>query len=104
MGKQYNKVIKRRRRAAYVAKKKAAIKELVGKSGKTTKSKVAKPKAVRKPAVKKEKPVEAKPDPVAEKAKPVDVLGPDDAVEAESVTKEEVTEKPQEESADSVES
>ena len=32
MGKQYNKVIKRRRRAAYVAKKKAAIKELVGKS------------------------------------------------------------------------
>ena len=104
MGKQYNKVIKRRRRAAYVAKKKAAIKELVEKSGKTAKSKVAKPKAVRKPAVRKEKPVEAKPDPVAEKAKPVDVLGPDDAVEAESETKEEVTEKPQEESADSVES
>ena len=104
MGKQYNKLIKRRRRAAYVAKKKAAIKELVGKSGKTTKSKVAKPKAVSKPAVKKEKAVEAKPDPVAKKAKPVDVLGPDDAVEAESVTKEEVAKKPQKESADSVES
>jgi hypothetical protein len=104
MGKQYNKVIKRRRRAAYVAKKKAAIKELVGKSGKATKSKVAKPKAVRKPAAKKEKVVEAKPDPVAEKAKPVDVLGPDDAVEAESATKEKAPDKPQQESAGSVES
>ena len=104
MGKQYNKVIKRRRRAAYETKKKAIIKELVGKSGKTTKSKVAKPKAVRKSAVKKEKAVEAKPEPVAEKAKPVDVLGPDDAVKAEPVTKEEVAEKPQEESAESVES
>ena len=104
MGKQYNKVIKRRRRAAYVAKKKAAIKELVGMSGKSTKAKVAKPKAVRKPAAKKEKVVESKPGPVAEKANPTDVLGDE---KKEVVSKENTSsqkEKPQEESKDSTES
>ena len=58
MGKQYNKVLKRRRRAAYMTKRKLALRELVKNSpkAKTTKSKVAKPKVARKTvAAKKEK-------------------------------------------------
>ena len=71
MGKQYNKVLKRRRRAAYLAKRKAAVKELVSKSVKSTKAKPTKPRAVRKTAAaKKEKVVEPKPEPVAGKANP----------------------------------
>ena len=63
MGKQYNKVLKRRRRAAYMTKRKLALRELVKNSpkAKTTKSKVAKPKVARKTvAAKKEKVVERK--------------------------------------------
>ena len=77
MGKQYNKVIKRRRRAAYLAKRKAALKQFAGKSVKTEKVKATKPKVAKKPVAKKEKVLE-KTEPVAEKANPVDVLGPDD--------------------------
>jgi hypothetical protein len=80
MGKQYNKVLKRRRRAAYMAKRKLALRELVKDSpkAKTTKTKAAKPKVARKTvAVKKEKVVEPEPEVVAEKANPTDVLGPE---------------------------
>ena len=80
MGKQYNKVLKRRRRAAYMTKRKLALRELVKNSpkAKTTKSKVAKPKVARKTvAAKKEKVVEPEPEVVAEKANPADVLGPE---------------------------
>lgn len=104
MGKQYNKVLKRRRRAAYLTKRKAAVKELVSKSVKGTKAKVTKPKAVRKTvAAKKEKVVEPKPEPVAEKANPVDVLGSKVTKEA---TPEEtnIKEAPPEESKDSTKS
>ena len=63
MGKQYNKVIKRRRRAAYIAKRKAAVKELVSKSSKgASKAKPAKAKVTRKAAApKKAKVVEKTP-------------------------------------------
>ena len=110
MGKQYNKVIKRRRRAAYLAKRKAAVKELVSKSSKSSKAKPVKPKAVRKPAAKKEKVVEPKPEPVADKTKPTDVIGEEkvkSAVPAKEASKEPAAvkeEKPQEESKDSTES
>ena len=100
MGKQYNKVIKRRRRAAYIAKRKAAVKELVSKSSKgASKAKPAKAKVV-----------EKTPEPVAEKANPTDVIGTEEASNA-SATKEAPKEavavkeeKPQEESKDSAES
>jgi hypothetical protein len=101
MGKQYNKVIKRRRRAAYIAKRKAAVKELVGKSTKTSKPKASKPKATRKPAAKKPKVAEEKPDKVSEKANPVDVLGPDDVVSEETAVNEVSTEGPKVDSKDS---
>ena len=103
MGKQYNKILKRRRRAAYIAKRKLAVKELISKSSKSTKAKVSKPRTVRKTATtKKEKVVEKKPEPVAEKAKPTDVLG-DKAVK-DAAPKEEKVEAPQKESKDSTES
>ncbi|MFL2914312.1 MAG: hypothetical protein ACJZ64_06710 [Opitutales bacterium] len=112
MGKQYNKVIKRRRRAAYIAKRKAAVKELVSKSSKgASKAKPAKAKVTRKAAApKKAKVVEKTPEPVAEKANPTDVIGTEEASNA-SATKEAPKEavavkeeKPQEESKDSAES
>ena len=80
MGKQYNKVMKRRRRVAYLARRKEAINELVSSKPKaSTKSKPAK-----KSSTKKEKVVEAKPEPVAEKADPTDVLGDNDLKQDES--------------------
>ena len=105
MGKQYNKVMKRRRRAAYVAKKKAAIKDLLGKTDKGTKGRTAKPKASRKPIAKKEKVVEPKPEPVADKAQPTDVLGDDTKPKAAiKETAKVKKEKAQDESKDSTES
>lgn len=101
MGKQYNKVIKRRRRAAYIAKRKAAVKELVGKSTKTSKPKASKPKAIRKPAAKKPKADEEKLEKVSEKANAVDVLGPDDVVSEEKTVNEVSSENPKVESKDS---
>ena len=105
MGKQYNKVIKRRRRAMYVAKKKAAIKALLGKAEKGTKTKAAKPKASRKTITKKEKVADPKPEPVASKANPIDVLGDDAKSSAvPKVAPEIKEEKSQEESKDSAQS
>ena len=69
MGKQYNKLIKRRRRAAYLARRK--------KAGSANLPEVTKkPKVLKAPAKKK---AESKPKEkaVAEKAKATDVLGPD---------------------------
>jgi hypothetical protein len=103
MGKQYNKILKRRRRAAYIAKRKLAVKELINNSSKSTKAKVSKPRVVRKTVTtKKEKVVEKKPEPVAEKAKPIDVLGPKAVKDA--APKEEKAKVPQKESKDSTES
>ena len=76
MGKQYKKLIKRRRRTAYLARRKAALT-----STKPTASKRASAPTKKATARKKAAPVE-KPEPVAEKAKTEDVLGPDVAVEA----------------------
>ena len=70
MGKQYKKLIKRRRRTAYLARRKAAINAEKPDSTKKAKSpakKVARKKAIPAP----------KAEPVAEKAKTEDVLGPD---------------------------
>ena len=105
MSKQYNKILKRRRRAAYLAKRKAALKELVSKSVKSTKAKPTKARAVRKTAAaKKEKVVEPKPEPVAGKANPTDVLGSKD-IEETAPKESKVKEKaPQEDSKDSAES
>ena len=79
MGKQYNKLIKRRRRTAYLARQKAAIlteKSIaVKKSSKATAAKPATRKAATK-AASKPAPKVAKKE-VAEKAKPDDVLGPE---------------------------
>ncbi len=104
MGKQYNKVIKRRRRAAYIAKRKAAVKELVSKSGKSTKAKAVKAKPAKKPVAKKAKVVEAKPEPVAEKANPTDVLGDEEKKPTESVELKKEEQKSQDESENSSES
>jgi hypothetical protein len=105
MGKQYNKILKRRRRAAYLAKRKAALKELVSKSVKSTKTKATKPRAVRKTAAaKKEKVEEPKPEPVADKANPTDILGSEDAKQTAPKESKEKEELPQEESKDSAES
>ena len=82
MGKQYKKLIKRRRRTAYLARKKAAINAEKPDSSKKAKSHAK--KAVRKKAA----PVE-KAEPVAEKAKTEDVLGPDVAVEKDAKVAEE---------------
>ena len=84
MGKQYKKLIKRRRRTAYLARKKAAIN--AEKPDSTKKAKSPAKKAVRKKAA----PVE-KTEPVAEKAKTEDVLGPDVAVEKDAKVAEETT-------------
>ena len=84
MGKQYNKVMKRRRRVAYLARRKEAINELVSSKPKaSTKSKPAKAKPAKKTSTKKEKVVESKPEPVAEKADPTDVLGDNEPKQAE---------------------
>ena len=92
MGKQYNKLIKRRRRVAYLARRKEAINELVSSKPKaSTKSKPAKAKPAKKTSTKKEKVVESKPEPVAEKADPTDVLGDNESKQAE--TPEETTSK-----------
>jgi len=80
MGKQYNKLIKRRRRTAYLARQKAALlteKSTAGK--KSSKATAAKPATRKKTATKaasKPAPKVAKKE-VAEKAKPDDVLGPE---------------------------
>jgi hypothetical protein len=84
MGKQYKKLIKRRRRTAYLARKKAAIN--AEKPDSTKKAKSPAKKAVRKKAA----PVE-KAEPVAEKAKTEDVLGPDVALEKDAKVAEETT-------------
>ena len=112
MGKQYNKVIKRRRRAAYIAKRKAAVKELLSKSSKSaSKAKPVKARVTRKAVVpKKAKVVEKTPEPVAGKANPTDVIGAKKVTNAEAdkvASKEPVAvkeEKPREESKDSTES
>ena len=92
MGKQYNKVMKRRRRVAYLARRKEAINELVSSKPKaSTKSKPAKAKPAKKSSTKKEKVVESKPEPVAEKADPTDVLGDNESKQDE--TPEETTSK-----------
>lgn len=71
MGKQYNKLIKRRRRAAYIARRKKA-----GEANLPEVTKKPKSSAKKVPAKKK---TESKPKEkaVAEKAKATDVLGPD---------------------------
>jgi hypothetical protein len=107
MGKQYNKVIKRRRRAAYIAKRKAAVKELVSKSSKgASKAKPAKAKVTRKAAApKKAKVVEKTPEPIAEKADPTDIIGSEKDEAATASQKPKAKEKaPKEESEDSAES
>ena len=107
MGKQYNKVIKRRRRAAYIAKRKAAVKELVSKSSKgVSKAKPAKAKVTRKAAApKKAKVVEKTPEPIAEKADPTDIIGSEKDEAATAPQKPKAKEKaPKEESEDSAES
>ena len=71
MGKQYKKLVKRRRRTAYLARRKAALNVAKSSSSKKTKS-TAKKATTRKKAT-----PAAKPEPVAEKAKAEDVLGPD---------------------------
>jgi hypothetical protein len=80
MGKQYNKRIKRRRRTAYLARQKAALLTQKASAGKkAVKSPAAKAKTTtRKKAATKPAPKVAKEE-VAEKAKPDDVLGPDEA-------------------------
>ena len=70
ISKQYKKLIKRRRRIAYLARKKAAINAEKPDSSKKVKSPAK--KAVRKKAT-----PAPKAEPVAEKAKTEDVLGPD---------------------------
>ena len=77
MGKQYKKLIKRRRRTAYLARRKTALN-----AEKPVASNKAKPSA-KKSARKKAGPAE-KPEPVAEKAKAEDVLGPDVAGEKDA--------------------
>ena len=107
MGKQYNKVIKRRRRAAYIAKRKDAAKELVSKSSKgASKAKPAKAKVTRKAAApKKAKVVEKTPEPVAEKADPTDIIGSEKEEAVTAPQKPKAKEKaPKEESDDSSES
>ena len=84
MGKQYNKQIKRRRRMAYLARRKAEQRTELASTKKATKAPSSKPrkKAAAKPAAKKvEKEV------VAEKAQPDDVLGPETG--SETAPKEE---------------
>jgi hypothetical protein len=87
MGKQYKKLVKRRRRTAYLARRKAAINAAKPSNSKKTKSTAKKATARKKAAP------AAKPEPVAEKAKTEDVLGPD--VTASS-TEESSAEKPKE--------
>ena len=77
MGKQYNKLIKRRRRTAYLARRKAAINAANPNSSKKVKSSAK--KSSRKKAATAEKS-----EPVAEKAKAKDVLGPDAVAEGEA--------------------
>ena len=84
MGKQYNKLIKRKRRTAYLARRKAALlteKSTAGKkSSKATATKSAARKKVSTKAASKPAPKVTKKE-VAEKAKPDDVLGPEVAGE-----------------------
>jgi hypothetical protein len=84
MGKQYKKLIKRRRRTAYLARRKAAVN--AEKPDSTKKAKSPAKKAVRKKAT-----PAPKAEPVAEKAKTEDVLGPDVAVEKDVKVAEEST-------------
>ena len=84
MGKQYKKLIKRRRRTAYLARRKVAIN--AEKPDSTKKLKSPAKKAIRKKAT-----PEPKAEPVAEKAKTEDVLGPDVAVEKDANPAEEST-------------
>ena len=84
MGKQYKKLIKRRRRTAYLARRKAAIN--AEKPDSTKKAKSPAKKAVRKKAT-----PAPKAGPVAEKAKTEDGLGPDVAAENDAKVTEEST-------------
>ena len=94
MGKQYNKLIKRKRRVAYLARRKAALlteKSTVGrKSSKATATKSAIRKKAATKAASKPAPKVAKKE-VAEKAKPDDVLGPEVAGEDLPAEKSEKT-------------
>ena len=76
MGKQYKKLIKRRRRAAYLARRKAAANVANPSTSKKAKAPAKKAKAPAKKAATVEKT-----EPLAEKAKAEDVLGPDVATE-----------------------
>ena len=71
MGKQYKKLIKRRRRAAYLARRKAAANVANPSTSKKAKAPAKKAATVEKA------------EPLAEKAKAEDVLGPDVATEEE---------------------
>ncbi len=76
MGKQYNKQIKRRRRTAYLARRKASMQAGQEKSSPKKTSKATTAKAPRKKTAAKAKPEEPKEE-VAAKAQPDDVLGPE---------------------------
>ena len=79
MSKQYNKLIKRRRRAAYLARRKKALAEAIPQKP-TTKSKTPRKatKSVPKPPAPKQEPTSAVAEVKAsEKATATDVLGPD---------------------------
>ena len=81
MGKQYKKLIKRRRRAAYLARRKAAANVANPSTSKKAKAPAKKAKAPAKKATRKKAAAVEKAEPLAEKAKAEDVLGPDVATE-----------------------
>ena len=79
MGKQYNKLIKRRRRTAYLARRKAALSQEKPKSKRPAKS--AASRTTRKPAAKKASAKVEEQEELAEKAKAEDILGAEAATE-----------------------
>ena len=83
MGKQYNKLIKRRRRSAYLARRKAALLTEKASGKKSTKSTTNKTVARKKAGTKATSKTSSKKvkEEVAEKAKPKDVLGPESSAE-----------------------
>jgi hypothetical protein len=87
MGTQYKKVIKRKRRKAYLARRKASLKESLPATKKGRKAAAAKPKSKRKASPKKAAPEEVKEEvaeeAVADKASAVDILGVDSVKEQE---------------------
>ncbi|MBT7741367.1 MAG: hypothetical protein HN727_06150, partial [Opitutae bacterium] len=92
MGTQYKKVIKRKRRKAYLARRKAALKESLPASKKGRKTAAAKPKSKRKASPKKSASEKVKEEvveePVADKASSVDILGVDSVEEKETSSEE----------------